>query len=1027
MSADSKPFQEYLKEIRAKYLTDEYTEISLRTPLENFIRSLDKDYGLIQEPKRTQKVGAPDFKAYRKNVKIGYIETKDLNRNLDEELDSDQVQKYRNSIDNIILTNYSRFILLRRNQIPFDFSLFNTSDLDSMKFTISNEKMEEFLRLLETFFAYDLPTIKSSEELALELSKKAKLLKYLAKEQLDEDLLRVEHNETPSSVHDFYEGTKEMIKDIETDDCMDAYAQTITYGLFLAKINCPSILDRNTAASYVPRSIGVIKRIFANISGDSLPSSLSWIIDETIDVLNAADIKSILSEIDSRGKTDKDPFTFFYEGFLSTYDPEKRKHLGVYYTPRPVVSFIINSINLILKNDFDKPNGFADDEVTVLDPAVGTGTFLWLIYTLTLVELKNKGLSGLIKQKIANHILKDFYGIEILITPYIIAHLKLALALKKWYYELRDDDRVQVYLANTLEPSESHGLIPFMRELGEESKTANELKLRKKILVITGNPPYHGTSANKGQWIEHLLKEGYTREDGTKDNGYYQINGKPLNEKNSKWIQDDYVKFIRFAQWKIDIAGEGIVGFITNHTYLDNPTFRGMRQSLLASFDRVYIVNLHGNSLKKETCPDGSKDENVFDIKQGVAITLLVKNKKLGEKKRIFYTDLYGKRNDKYYWLDRNNLNSVQWKQLKPESPDFLFVPENSLLRSEYDKFWRITDIFSRYSVGIVTARDDLTIKWTPEEMWQIVSKFGAIDPESARTIYSLRKDVRDWKVALAQKDIADSGFDKGKIVPVLYRPFDIRYTYYTGRSRGFICMPRPEIMGNMLKQNIGLIFHRREELPVAYSHFFITNIITEHCALSIKTTCYLAPLYLYENGTKSSNISSKLVSELTAKYGETPNELDILRYIYSVVHSSKYRTKYANFLRKDFPHIPFVRNYETFRQLTEIGKELVVLHLTKTKLISSIRYDVQGTNVVEYARYEKGKVYINKEQSFDGVPERAWNYYMGGYQVLEKWLKSRKRRQLSSAEIEQFMQIVEKINQTLECMKEIDAIEFLE
>jgi type I restriction-modification system DNA methylase subunit len=1040
MSINHVPFQEYFKEIRSRYLTGDFTEITLRTPLENFIRNLSKDFNLIQEPKRTEKIGAPDFKAYKKNVKIGYIETKDLGKNLDEELKSEQIKRYRSSLDNIILTDYSRFMLLRGNQIPFDFNLFNLSDLDNSRFVISDEKIQEFLRLVEIFFSYNLPTIKSAEELSLELSKRAKLLKELAKEQLEEDISRAKNDESTSSVYDFYEGTKELIKDISIDDCADAYAQTITYGLFLAKMNCPSILDRNTAASYIPRSIGVIKRIFVNISGDSLPSNLSWIIDEIIDVLNASEMKDVLTEIDARGKKDRDPFTFFYEDFLSAYDPEKKKHLGVYYTPRPVVSFIVNSINHILKNDFNKLHGFADDDVTVLDPAIGTGTFLWLIYTLTLVELKNKGLGGLISKKIENHILKDFYGIEILITPYIIAHLKLSLALKKWHYELKDNDRHQVYLANTLEPFESHGLIPFMREISEESITANELKLRKKILVITANPPYRGMSANKGPWIQSLLKKGYTKEDGTKDNGYYQIDGKPLGEKNPKWLQDDYVKFIRFAQWKIDTAGEGIIGFITNHNYLDNPTFRGMRQSLVNSFNRIYILNLHGNSLKGEKCPDGSKDENVFDIKPGVAIALFVKNKKL-EDNRVFYADLYGKREEKYHWLDRHNISNVKWKELRLESPYHFFIPEFSSLRREYEKYWKITDIFSLYSVGIVTARDNLTIKWSPEEVSQTISKFATIDPELARTIFKLGKDVRDWKVEFAQRDLRDSGLDKRRIVPILYRPFDIRYTYYTGKSRGFHCMPRPEVMSHMLKENLGLLTCRQQN-KVGFYHAFVCENVVESCAVSNKTReiTYLFPFYLHsENGTRDnsgdkepqrklkSNLNPVLLQTLFEIYKKEISPKDIFYYIYAILYSHKYRTKYAEFLKSDFPRIPFTEDYGTFKGLSEIGKELVSLHLMKIKLSSPMKFDVQGSNVVEFVEYKDGKVYINKEQFFAGVPEKTWNFYIGGYQVLDKWLKSRKKRELSGSEIEQFIQITEIINQTLDLMKKIDEMEFLE
>jgi hypothetical protein len=608
-------FQEYFKEIRARYLTGDYTELSLRTPLENFVRSLNKDYGLIQEPKRTRNLGAPDFKAFNGIKKIGYIETKDLNRNLDEELKSDQIEKYRKSIDNIILTNYFRFILLKHDKILFDFNLFNLSDLDDSKFIVQDRNIEKYLSLISVFFGYNLTTLKTPEELSFELSKRAKLLKDLAKEQLNEDILKAKDNQPASSIYDFYVGAKELIHDISVDDCADAYAQTIAYGLFLARMNSTLNLDRNNAASFIPRSIGVIKKIFLNISGDAVPSSVSWIIDEIVEIMNASDMNNIISTIDARGKTDRDPFTFFYEDFLSAFDPEKKKHLGVYYTPRPVVHFIVNSIDLILQNDFGKSGGFTEDDVTVLDPAVGTGTFLWLIYTLTLVKLKNSGMSGLIRKKIENHILKDFYGIEILITPYIIAHLKLSMVLKKWFYEVKDTERSQVYLANTLEPFVSHGLMAFMREISEESRIANELKLKRRVLVITGNPPYHGMSANKGEWIRNLLKNGYVLKSGIEDFGYSSVDGHPLGEKNPKWLQDDYVKFIRFAQWKMDVAGEGIIGFITNHGYLDNPTFRGMRQSLLKSFDAIYVLNLHGSVLRNKKRANMEKDENVFDIR----------------------------------------------------------------------------------------------------------------------------------------------------------------------------------------------------------------------------------------------------------------------------------------------------------------------------------------------------------------------------------------------------------------------------
>jgi predicted helicase len=460
------------------------------------------------------------------------------------------------------------------------------------------------------------------------------------------------------------------------DDCADAYAQTIAYGLFLAKINDETELDRQTAAYHIPTNVIVIRQIFSSISGIALPKNVSWIVDALIDILNASEIDKILADIDFRGKKDRDPFTFFYEDFLAFYEPEKKKRLGVYYTPRPVVSFIVNSVNQILKDTFGKLRGFAEDDLVVLDPAVGTGTFLWLVFLLTLRELKNLG--GLTKTKIKDHILKDFYGFELLITSYVIAHLKLTTILNRWHYEFDQQDRVQVYLTNTLNPSEMHGYSPFLRELNEESMIADFVKREKPVLVIVGNPPYSASSSNKSDWIMEKLQD-------------YK---KDLNERNIRQLDDDYVKFVRFAQWKIEQNGQGIVGFITNNSYLDGVIHKQMRKHLLQTFDRIYILNLHGDSRKKEKAPDGSKDENVFDIQQGVAIGLFVKNNRFQDKK-VLYADLFGTREEKYRWLDRNTLKTIKWQDLNySDHPDNFFVPKDFALKEEYCKFKALDEIF---------------------------------------------------------------------------------------------------------------------------------------------------------------------------------------------------------------------------------------------------------------------------------------------------------------------------------------------
>ncbi|NOX71820.1 MAG: N-6 DNA methylase, partial [Candidatus Micrarchaeota archaeon] len=376
-----KRFQEYLNNVRRIYLTNDYTEQSYRTAFQNFIERLDGNFSLIQESKKEKEIGTPDFKAFYKVRKIGFIETKDVDKNLDKILESEQLRKYVEGINNLILTNYYRFMLIRSGQKIFDFNLFDLTDLNNKGFIISDDKIEKFIQLITEFFNYKLPTISSAEELARELSKKAKLLNDFAKKQLEKDLKKIENGESPSTIYDFYGGMKEMIKEISIEDCADTYAQTVTYGLFLARKNCEK-LDRRSAASYIPKSIGIIKRMFINISGDAFPSNISWIIDDIVDILNTAKINEILAKIDKRGKKDKDPIIFFYEDFLNFYEPEKRKHMGVYYTPRPVVNFIVNSINLILKRDFGKHMGFVEDDVHVLDPAIGTGTFFWITFLL---------------------------------------------------------------------------------------------------------------------------------------------------------------------------------------------------------------------------------------------------------------------------------------------------------------------------------------------------------------------------------------------------------------------------------------------------------------------------------------------------------------------------------------------------------------------------------------------------------------------------------------------------------------------
>ena len=594
---------------------------------------------------------------------------------------------------------------------------------------------------------------------------------------------------------------------------------------------------------------------------------------------------------------------------------------------------------------------------------------------------------------------------------------------------MQSDERLNIYLTNTLEPIEPQRNL-LLPALSREVEAAQEIK-EKSVLVITGNLPYSGHSRNTGKWITDLIDT------------YKTVDDKPLGEKNPKWLQDDYVKFIRFAQWKMDQVEEGVVGLITNHSFLDNPTFRGMRQSLMQTFNQMYLMDLHGNTKKKERSPEGSKDENVFDIEQGVAISLLVKKKGLSP--AAYHADLWGNRNAKYRALLETEKDTVEWTELHPSSPFYLFIPQDEALREEYERGWGMTEIFPVNSVGITTARDRLTIQYTEEEIWKTVQDFTALPVEEARLKYGLGKDARDWKVALAQQDLEDSELSQDHIVPIAYRPFDMRCTYYTGHSRGFHCRPRGKVMYHMLAgANLGLCASRGKETGGGWEHVFCCNQIIQHHTVSLKEVNYLFPLYcypppegqakrtntLFEEGDpfqgkeRIENLSSKFRAFVDVKYKHHYRPEEILGYIYAVLHSPTYRQKYLDFLKIDFPRIPFVDDREAFETLSQLGWELMQAHLLKT-IPDALTVDVTaGDFRVEKPRHDSRheRLYINKTQYFSPVPQDVWEFHIGGYQVLDKYLKSRKGRILSLDEIENIQNVVNVLRFTIDQMERIDT-----
>ncbi|OQX86357.1 DNA methyltransferase, partial [candidate division KSB1 bacterium 4484_87] len=607
-------------------------------------------------PKKTE-AGNPDFRIWDgKNHITGYIEAKDPSiTNLDYIEDTDQLRRYLSTFPNVILTNFYEFRLYREGKEIARAMIGRPIVAGRLQTAPPVENVEKFTELFDLFFSFSIPKVQTARSLAVELAKRTRFLR--------DEVIAVELSENGSKgrkhIVGFYEAFKKyLIGTLSEKQFADLYAQTITYGMFAARTRANGEFSRKLAFDYIPHTIGILRDIFHFISLGEPPTALQIIVEDIAEILHVADVNKILHEYIKSGKG-KDPIIHFYETFLETYDPEIRETRGVYYTPEPVVDYIVRSIHAILKTHFSLPDGLASQEVKLLDPAGGTLTFPAKAILLAAEEFKGKYGVGALGQWIKKHILKNFYAFELMMAPYAIGHLKMGFVFDDLGYKMSDDERFQLYLTNSLEMEEIEQItIPGLSSLSEESHRAGKIKKEQSVLVILGNPPYSGISANINDWTEKLLKENL---DGCQS--YYEIDGAPLGEKNPKWLQDDYVKFLRFAQWKIQQSGYGVVGMITNHSYLDNPTFRGMRQSLMKTFDEIYIIDLHGNSLKKETTPKGGKDENVFDIRQGVAIALFIKNKKK-KKPSVFHADLFGLRKEKYEWLSQHSAVKKNYTQI---------------------------------------------------------------------------------------------------------------------------------------------------------------------------------------------------------------------------------------------------------------------------------------------------------------------------------------------------------------------------
>lgn len=1033
----------YLKKIVRIANQGDAREESYYATLEELLGKLALSFGkgkihITTLPKSTE-AGNPDFRVWDgKQHVVGYVEAKAPTvENLDAIEVSEQLKRYRGTFPNLILTNFFEFRLYRNGILVEKALIARPFIVHKLKTIPPLEKEPDFTKLMEAFFSFSLPKVYNAQNLAIELAKRTRFLK----EEVIVEELAEEEKTGKGFILGFYEAFRQfLISGLSKEDFADLYSQTITYGLFAARMRAKNGFNRKLAYDNIPRTIGILRDVFRFVSLEDVPAQMEWIIDDIAEVLSVADVHKLLQEYFKEGKG-KDPVVHFYETFLAEYDPKTRERRGVYYTPEPVVSYIVRSLHHILKDRFGKADGIASNTVTVLDPASGTLTFLAEAAKLAVDEFASKYGEGDKEGFIKEHILKNFYAFELMMAPYAVGHLKMSFLLEELGYRLQKDDRFKLYLTNTLDMEElEQTSLPGMASLSEESRLAGKVKKEQPILVILGNPPYSGHSANKGEWIDLLLKKGYTHKNGIKDDGYYFVDGKPLGEKNPKWLQDDYVKFIRFGQWKIDQAGEGVLGFITNHSYLDNPTFRGMRESLMNSFNEIYLLDLHGNSLKKEKCPDGSKDENVFDIRQGTAIALFIKTKAKNNKKdgEVLYSEIWGLRKGKYKWLLKNEIETTHWEKITPKSEFYLFVPRDEKLLELYEGSPKITDIFPVNSVGIVTARDKFVIDTDKKALKRRIRMFcdEKIPDELIGVPYKL-KDKTNWKLKSAREKVRNDKDWENSFTQILYRPFDIQWIFY---NDVLVERSRRNVMRHMLQENLGLITNR--QVNNRFGHILCTDSIINDCTVSLETRerSYLFPLYLYpdpdqndlfnhlkESKERKPNISEKIFSALSETYKTKPSPEDIFYYIYAVFYSNTYREKYAEFLKTDFPRVPFTKDKRLFKKLAVYGKRLADLHLMRSPELDSpvIKFQGTGDKRVDKIKYDKKgeRVYINNDQYFEGLKENIWQYQIGGYQVCNKWLKDRKGRILSLDDVKHYCKVATAIEHTINIQKSIDEI----
>lgn len=1004
---------EYIKQINEQFRTGIAREHSYRPMLQQLLGDMLPTFTVTNEPARID-CGAPDFiiSSTKTNTPVFYMEAKDIeDRDLDGRKENkEQFTRYKKSLDHIIFTDYLDFHLYENGEWVKNVRL---AEVQGDKICLCKENLEDFIALVNHIASTKPSPITSAKRLAVQMAAKARILA----STINNAFCLAEENDEAKEKNKQLQGQLDafrrvLINDLTPQGFADIYAQTVAYGMFAARLHddTPDDFSRQEAANLIPKTNPFLRNIFQQIAGYDLDERIAWIVDDLVNVFLATNVQKVIKKYSGKG-SHRDPMIHFYEDFLKAYNPSLRKLKGVWYTPQPVVQFIVRAVDEILQRDFGLSEGLADyskfvhevlneqyekgkgkptikkemHRVQILDPATGTGTFLAEV--VNQIYDKFSGMQGMWQGYVNDHLLPRLHGFELLMASYAVAHLKLDMLLQQTGFSHSENSkRLKIYLTNSLEECHPDTGSLWAQWLSNEASAANRIKRDCPVMVMIGNPPYSGESQNKGKWIMQLM-EDYKKEPGGKTQ---------LKERNPKWINDDYVKFIRLAQSYVVRNKCGVIGFINPHGFLDNPTFRGMRWNLLSTFDKIYTINLHGNYKKKEVCPDGSPDENVFDIQQGVSINLFVKTgeKNASELGKVYYYDLYGKREEKYNFLSNTPFSEVKYQEVKPVAPMYFFVPKNFKLMEEYEKGVKIDDIFCKTNVSVVTAKDRILVDFCKSHLLnKVATSYGEAS----------EKFIQEYA----------------------YRPFDKRYVYYDTK---IIERPREILMRNFIGHDNIALLTCRQLAGNEWSHVSIDNNIVDDCRISNKTKerGYVFPLYLYSDDfgseKKVPNLKKKEWQKFNDAIGRETTPEEILAYIYAVLHSPSYRERYKEFLKVDFPRVLLPLSAEEFDRLTAIGQQLIDLHLMNNTQSwkCTTTFPEAGSQLVDLQDWKDGQVWINDKQYFGNVSEAVWKFYIGGYQPAQKWLKDRKGHTLSFDEINHYRHIIHALEETMRLMKEI-------